>query len=274
MNGFIAGSVNSLKANLGSAGVGLGSVLLLHSGMGNLRFRGSANFVDQIQYSQAVVSMLKDLVGPEGTILMSTDSVANPGEFAYARRVFESDRMRSRRGIISEVFRLSEGVVRSRHPWCNASAWGKYANWLIKDHLESKPFAMDRNSPWFKLLEIDAHIVYFGVNPENASITSVLPEYVMGYDYPVGANYDKPLVLKYRTVDGLVENMPTLVHVHDWRKAEMTKFFLYLDSAYGLHSRHGIGAEHIITCRAKKQFDVLSRELEIGHAFIHVRYWL
>lgn len=274
MTEYIAASVDKLRSNLVSAGVNSGSALLLHSGMGDLLFAGRAGVADQVQYAHAVVAMLVDLVGPEGTIVMCTDSIANPREFAYARRVFESDRMRSRRGIISEVFRLSKGVIRSRHPWCNASAWGKHANWLIADHLESAPFAMDRNSPWFKLVEIDAHIVYFGVNPENAAITSVLPENVLGYDYPVGAHCDKPLMLQYRAADGSVKEMPVLVHVHDWRKAEMTGFFLHLDRTYGLHSRHGSGAEQIISCKAKKQFDVLLQELEKGHAFIHVRYWL
>jgi aminoglycoside N3'-acetyltransferase len=274
MTDYIPTSVDRLRGNLVSAGVSSGSVLLFHSGMGDQLFAGRADISDQVKYAHAVVSMLMNLVGPDGTIVMSTDSVANPREFAYARRVFECDRMRSRRGIISEVFRLSTGVVRSRHPWCNASAWGKHANWLISNHLDSSPFAMDRNSPWFKLLEIDAHIVYFGVTPENAAITSVLPENLMGYDYPVGAHCDKPLILRYRAVDVSVKQIPVLVHVHDWRKAEMTAYFLHLDRTYGLHRRHGTGAEQIISCKAKTQFEVLFYELEKGHAFINVRYWI
>ena len=218
--------------------------------------------------------MLMDLLGPEGTLVMSTDSIADPREFAFRQAVFDPERMRSRRGMVTEVFRLHPGAIRSRHPWCNATAYGRHAEWLISDHLASTPFAMDRNSPWFKLTEMDAHIAYFGVTPGNANLCSVIPENVLGYDYPVGAHFDKPSVLRYRTTDGGVAELPVLIHVHDWHKSEMVAFFLYLDRTYGLHRSFGSGAERIVVCKAKHQYDVLMEELNIGHPFIHVRYWL
>lgn len=266
-------SVEAFRRNLVSAGVGRGTSLLLHSGLGDIGLAQGPDF-DPVKYASEIVEMLTDLVGEDGTVVMSTDSIADPREFAYRRRVFEPERMRSRRGMISEVFRLFPGSLRSRHPWCNATAWGRHAEWLIEDHLSSTPFAMDRNSPWFRLTQIDAFIVYFGVNPGNANLCSVIPENVLGYEYPVGAHFDKPLILSYRSKDGNVVDIPVLTHVHDWYKSEMVAFFLYLDRLYDLHHSFGTGNERIVVCKAKHQLDVLMTELDKRHPFIHVRYWL
>jgi hypothetical protein len=267
-------SVDKVRENLISANIGEGSALLIHSGIGEICTQNGHEKFGQIEYAIAIIDMLIDLVGTNGTIMMSTDSISDPFDFAYKKQVFDPKRMRSRRGIISEVFRLHSGSIRSHHPWCNATAWGKHAEWLMEDHLKSTPFAMDQNSPWYKLNEIDAHIVYLGVTPGNACQSSVVPESVLGYDYPVGVHFDKPLVMRCLTPSADIAEVPVLLHVHDWQKHEMTAFFLHLDQNYGLHKRHGTKAEQLIICKAKFQYDVIMTELEKGHPFIHARYWL
>lgn len=262
-------SIDKLHVNFVAAGVRDGSIVLLHSGLAEISELG----INQITYANEVVKMLMELVGPNGTIMMPTDSIPNLYEFSYKRKVFEPDRMRSRRGIISEIFRLRPGVIRSRHPWCNASAWGKYADWLMRDHLLSVPFAMDRNSPWFKLTEIGAHIVYFGTTPANASQSSTVPENILGDDYPVGAFFDKSLTVMYKSTNGGIAEIPVRLHVHDWRKHELVAFFLHLDRTYGLYRFIGRGPEKLISCSAKMQFDVIMDSLAKGQPFIHVRYW-
>lgn len=256
------------------AGVGNGSTLLIHSGVAGLIAEDSREGVSPLQYARKFVDMLMELVGTEGTLVMSTDSIGNPREFAYNERVFNPDLMPSRRGTITEVFRQRPDVLRSRHPWCNASAWGAHAEWLIEDHLQSTPFAMDRNSPWFKLTELDTTIAYIGVQPRTANLCIVLPEHLLGLDYPVGAFFDKPVLLKYTTSAGDVAQIPVFLNVHDWTKADVQRFLDHLDRTYALHSRYGTGASRITVCKAKEQLDALMAELARGHFYPHSRYWL
>lgn len=266
--------VEDIGRNLEQAGLGIGSTLLIHSGVTELIGEDSRDGVSPIAYAREVVDMLMHLVGTEGTLVMSTDSIRDPREFAYNERVFNPDRMPSRRGAISEVFRQHPDVLRSRHPWCNASVWGAHAEWLIEDHLRSTPFAMDKNSPWFKLTELDARIVYIGVQPRTADLCIVLPEHLLGFDYPVGAFLDKPVLLNYSTSAGDVAQMPVFLNVHDWTKTDVQTFLDHLDSTYAIHNGYGAGASRITVCRAKAQLDALMAELAKGHCYPHARYWL
>lgn len=266
--------VEQLKKNLELAGVGAGSTLLVHSGLGDILLENTQYGQSHILYARQIVAMLMQLVGVTGTLVMSTDSIANPREFSYNFRVFNPDKMPSRRGTITEVFRRHPGVLRSRHPWCNASAWGAHAEWLITDHLLSTPFAMDQHSPWFRLTELDSKIVFIGIRPRTADLCIVLPEHILGFDYPVGAFLDKTVVLNYLSDTGEVARMPVYLNVHDWSKSEVQSFLDYLDAHYGLFRFYGKGATRVAICGAKSHLDALFSELAKGHYYPHARYWL
>src|SRR5690606_12210949 len=52
-------------------------------------------------------------------------------------------------GIITQVFKESEGVLLSPHPVKAVSAWGKDRDFLISEHHKSM-YPYDKNSPYFK----------------------------------------------------------------------------------------------------------------------------
>jgi aminoglycoside N3'-acetyltransferase len=264
--------IAALETNLRAAGIGAGSCIQVHCGIADLLAEVPA--ARSADFARRVVMLLLNLVGGDGTVLMSTDAIRDPREFAYRGRVFDADRMPSRRGTVTEIFRQTPGVLRSRHPWCNASAWGRHAAWLLADHLKSRPFAMDRNSPWYKLTELDADIVYIGEKPHAADLCVILPQHVMGNDYPVGCFLDKPVRLRTRLENGDVDEVPVQLDVHDWSKAEVIAFIRRVDREYGLHRSFGNGATAIVQCKAAVQLQALMAELERGHAYPHMRYWV
>ncbi|WP_337996579.1 AAC(3) family N-acetyltransferase [Oleispirillum naphthae] len=266
-----ASLVDELRAHLTASGIGTGSAVLIHSGISDLLLAHPQ--VRPSDFSKAAVAMLKELVGPQGTLMMSTDSIRNPREFSYRGLVFDAETMPCRRGAISEAFRLSDGVLRSRHPWCNATVWGRHAAWLLAEHMESRPFAMDRHSPWFRLLELDADIVYVCIRPHVANLCSVMPQHVMGNDYPVGCFMDKPVPLQTRMEDGSIVTFPVQLDVHDWFKDDVIRFTGLIGKRYKLYNRHGGKLCYIYQGRAKAQFDALMAELANGHAQPDLRYW-
>lgn len=264
--------VEALRENLAAAGIGSGSHVLVHSGIRDLLPADPET--KPAVLGRQVAEMLIDVVGPSGTIAMSTDGIRDPREFAYHGRVFDAERTPSRRGSVTEVFRQMPGVLRSRHPWCNASAWGRHAEWLLADHLKSSPFAMDRQSPWFRLVEIDADIVYIGERPHSADQSIILPQHVLGHDYPVPCFLDKAVSLRTRRADGSVTEIPVHLDVHDWRKSEVVAFIRHLDRTYGLHREFGAAPTTVVQCKAARHYEALMAELERGHAYPHMRYWL
>ncbi|MDG1144159.1 MAG: AAC(3) family N-acetyltransferase [Burkholderiales bacterium] len=267
-------AVEDIKTNLQQAGLGVGSTLLIHAGIVELIGKDSRGKLSPVSYAREILHMLMELVGRKGTLVMSTDSIGSPQEFSYAGRVFDPDKMPSRRGTLTEVFRTHPEVIRSRHPWCNASAWGAQAEWLISEHLLATPFAMDSHSPWFKLTILDATIAYIGVKPRTANLCIVMPEHILGYSYPLGVFLDKPVCLNFINEQGDVDQIPVHLNVHDWSKSDVQALLDHLDNVHSLHRRFGKGAACVYTCRAKKQFDVLMREVSEGRYYAHARYWL
>lgn len=66
-------------------------------------------------------------------------------------------------GILPELFRKREGVIRSLHPTHSVAALGKDAEEFVKGN-EQHDTPCARNSPWGKLLDRNADIMLLGVD--------------------------------------------------------------------------------------------------------------
>lgn len=126
--------------------------------------------------AQAVIEALTEAVGEEGTIMMPTQSWKNldPEEGvhwevdrkdwqkirenwpAYDRRITPTNTM----GAVAEMFRQWPGSIRSDHPARSVCAWGKYAEYLTKDHDLSNIFG--EGSPLSRLYELDGKVLLLG----------------------------------------------------------------------------------------------------------------
>lgn len=123
-----------------------GGVVMTHTSMEEVARRVSE------MTPSAVVSLMKDLVSPGGTILMPA---------------FDTD-------AIAEAFRLSDGVVSSIHPTHPVTAWGKHARSLTATHHVGGTF--DTFSPFYKLREHDGVVIGIGAGLESFSIIHVAEE--------------------------------------------------------------------------------------------------
>ena len=128
----------------------------------------------------AVVLALQDVIGPEGTIVMPTQSMdlTDPSTWmnpptdskwwdlirdempAYEPDLTETAGM----GVIVDAFRQSKNTRRSRHPHVSFAASGPMASYILEDH--SYDYSLGEQSPLGRLYELDAHVVLLGCGHE------------------------------------------------------------------------------------------------------------
>jgi aminoglycoside 3-N-acetyltransferase len=152
-------------------GVKPGQTLLVHASLRSLGWvSGGAG---------AVVSALRQALGPEGNIVVpaSTETnsltsrkhreriaqmTANQAErYREEMPAFDKVATKSGAGAIAEKIRKSEGAVRSDHPQSSFAAIGPEATYLMADHELHSHLGDD--SPLAKLYEMDALILMIGV---------------------------------------------------------------------------------------------------------------
>jgi aminoglycoside N3'-acetyltransferase len=103
-----------------------------------------------------VIDLLRDLLGPEGTLAMPAFPIdPDPA------KVFLVDRAPVYTGLLCEIFRRTADVKRSIHLSSSVCAIGPNADFLIRDHhLTAMPWGKD--SPFCRLMEVDARMLGLG----------------------------------------------------------------------------------------------------------------
>ena len=144
-----------VKRGLIEVGVVPGDILMVHSSFDSFAgFRGTP---------AQIIRTLQDVVGPAGTVLMPTLPFSGSVvEYAATDPLFDVRRTVSKAGLITEVFRRSPQVIRSLHPTHSVAAWGAKARELIADH-EVAGTPCGRATPWGRLLDYDAKVLFLGV---------------------------------------------------------------------------------------------------------------
>ncbi|MCM1288586.1 MAG: AAC(3) family N-acetyltransferase [Clostridium sp.] len=150
-------------------GVKSGDVIIVHTALGSFGYVCGG--------AQTVIEALMESVGENGTIIMPTQSWKNldPDRGvhweisemdwqlirenwpAYDKDITPSDNM----GIVAEMFRTWNGVVRSGHPSRSFAAWGQHAEYIVKDHDIENVFG--ENSPLHKIYQLDGKVLLLGV---------------------------------------------------------------------------------------------------------------
>ena len=74
------------------------------------------------------------------------------------------NRTPSQVGLLTEVFRRSEGVIRSLHPTHSIAAWGKHSEELLAEHHLGTAFG--DKSPVYKMQKYNGLVVGIGVIPQ------------------------------------------------------------------------------------------------------------
>lgn len=148
---------SELVARLRKIGVMPGDTLVVHSSwLADNGFQGKP---------ADLVRAFKEAVGPEGLLVMMSMPYHNMSSAQWLARgkPMNVARSPSMMGIVSEVFRRSEGVVRSLSVTHPVLAWGRGAATFVGGHeLAERPFG--EMSPFARLLEQNALILGFDVS--------------------------------------------------------------------------------------------------------------
>ncbi len=164
-------------AALRQVGVRPGMTLMVHTSLSRLGYVCGG--------PQEIIEALLECVGPEGTLMMPTQSWRNldpeagvhwdvPKAWwpairenwpAYDRAITPTNTM----GAVAEMFRRWPGALRSDHPARSVAALGRHARYLTENHDLSNIFG--DGSPIGRLYELDAHVLLIGVgHDKNTSL--------------------------------------------------------------------------------------------------------
>ena len=238
---------DELKQSLLDAGIQPGDHLMVHASLSKMGFiEGGAD---------TVVDVLKEAVGTRGIVLMPTSPIARLQlDYVSYNPLFDVLNTPSAMGKISEVFRTSDGVVRSYHPTEPVAAWGEKAYEYIKDHTsKNTPYHWD--SPYGKLIQHGGKILYIGVTLDNAGTHLHTLEDALDVGVPV--YYSKEFKLSVCDYEGNEMIVATKVHNPEYSKKRRCDELLPLFLREGVYREVYIGKAKTLVFDAKKMFDVM-----------------
>lgn len=163
----------SLVKDLIELGLKAGDIVIVHSSMSKIGWITGT--------SVAVINALMEVLTTEGTLVMPTFSTDYtdpenwqnppvPEEWkpiirdhlpAYNPKITPTRGM----GRIPETFRNYPDTIRSEHPQCSFTAWGKHKSFICSEHNLSPVFG--KKSPLEKLYKLEAKILLIGVDHGN-----------------------------------------------------------------------------------------------------------
>lgn len=164
-----------LAADLLALGVPCGSTLMVHTSLRSLGW--------VVGGAQSVLEALRAAVGPEGTLVMPTQSwqLCDPAFLRqappewwpairdnlpiYDPAITPSQTM----GAVAELFRTIPGAVRSPHPHRSITASGSNAARIVAEHPLDSPAG--ERSPLARMVALDASVLLLGVSA--AKITAL-----------------------------------------------------------------------------------------------------
>lgn len=197
-------SEKDIVGALRKLGVREGNTIAVHSSLSRLGFvEGGAN---------AVIDALIEAVGKEGTIMMPAFSGFTPSK---AKMIFDVRNTESKTGIITEMFRKIPGVKRSLHPISSVCAYGKKAEFIVKEHEKHLRF-FEENTPFHKLMQLNGNIVLLGADIDTMSFFHVVEDCTK---FPIRVYEKKPRILKAIDENGELHSIKTYAHdldVHEY----------------------------------------------------------
>lgn len=145
-----------LKNVLLQLGIGRGDTLFVHSSFSTFNgFQGSP---------QDVINCLIDVLGENGNLLMpSMQYRSSSYDHLRKEEPFDVRKTFSKMGLITEIFRRKEGVLRSLHPTHAVLAWGKDAARIVEGH-EKCLYPCGAHTPFDKFRSLNGKVLFFDVS--------------------------------------------------------------------------------------------------------------
>jgi len=275
-----------LGETLRELGILPGDLLHVQSSVSHLyrgsRLKTAERTLSPAAYAARVVDLLVNVVGAnDGTIVMNTDSLSRSnvrrawaGLVGPDKPLFDFRTSPTNRGLIAELFRRREGVMRSVHPWYNMAALGPRRDELIADHERSSPYTMDRHSPTYKLTKQKGKVALLG-RSFVGNTPLHLVEYLYPDEFPRAIFLNRPVSMSYVDRDGAVKAMDVMLHAFGWYVGgnETIRFCEYLDQKYGCYRRQPFhGDVEIVTYDAQDQYEATYAEMQAGVTLYDPRF--
>jgi len=185
--------VDDLKAAVGRLGIGAGDSILLHSGFSrDSSFKGGPG---------DIIDGLLELVGPDGHLLMMSMAYGGSSEdYCASDPLFDVSRTPSVVGLLSEVFRRRQGVLRSLNPLHPVLAHGKLAAWLVADH-DKCAYSCGKGSPFERFLKLDGKFLFLDASYGTLTFMHYVEDYFRAR-LPVELYTSEPMVVRVRDTHG------------------------------------------------------------------------
>ena len=151
--------------------------------------------------ADTVVDAFVDVLGSEGTLAVPTFTFCHGGK---ADPLFDPERDPSEMGRVTEVARTRAGARRSCHLLHSVAALGRCADEITAVH---GPSAWAADGPFWKLYELDAHILFLGVPYLRCTFFHVLEQLVQ-------VPYRRWLEVEARTRDEQGRERPLLALIY------------------------------------------------------------
>ena len=197
-------------------GVTKGSVVFIHSSVDKL-FLGFP-FYD-------ILPILKDLVGPEGTLLFPSSHFNIRAE-EYLNKsdaVFDVKRSVTVRGLLPEMARMDENACRSLHPTNSVVAIGRYAEELTRYHQDTI-YPLGEKSPFYEMIKYGGIIIGLGISVDRLSFVHCVED-VMKEEFPVKTRNEEIYECKVIDNDRNTRKIKTLAASPDIQHRNVIKFF-------------------------------------------------
>ena len=146
----------AIVCGLRAAGLQRGDALFIHSSLKGLGFIDGG--------AATVIAAFQEVVGPDGLLVFPTFTIngSMQATLSDAQHVFDPKASASTVGAITNTFWRSPGVLRSSHPTHSVAAWGRDAEWLVKDHHKASS-NFGNGTPFGRFLELNGKVVGLGV---------------------------------------------------------------------------------------------------------------
>lgn len=185
--------VQDLIVVMRNMGMQRGSVVCIHSSMREFyNYRGTVN---------EIIDGIMEVITEEGTLIMPC--FPKKDMIRKSDYIFTLDDPTGA-GYMSEIFRKYPEVKRSINVQHSVAVWGKYAEWLTKDHHKCKD-CWDTDSPWRRMLSLDVLVFNFGLPRSFMGTFRHCLESSLKDEHPYWAQFfTKEVEYRYLDNDGIV----------------------------------------------------------------------
>ncbi|MBI4369084.1 MAG: AAC(3) family N-acetyltransferase, partial [Elusimicrobia bacterium] len=144
-----------------------------------------------------IIDLMVEIIGPQGTLTMPVYTKGPARGYLQRGEIFDLRRTPSMTGLLTELFRRREGVVRSLHPTKSVAALGPKAPYLTREH-HCSPWPYGAQSPYYRLIELEAKIIGLGVTSAMITIVHAVEDFLKD-EFPVVVN--DPTLFKARCIN-------------------------------------------------------------------------